>query len=226
VVFIVALLWWFLAKEAKQSPTTKNAGITEVFVNLIKLHKVQVILIMGLLVFATSHGLHSWLPRLLETGGFSPTVAGYSSSIPLAVGIPAILVIPHITPPQLRECVIAFFALLAAAAIFAIVATSGVLFFAGLVLFGITASSFMPLLLLVLMDSPELDSRYMGAAGGLFFCVAEIGGFSGPLIIGILADTTGNFTAVAIFFAFVLLAVFFLALLFTWLKMHSNPRTV
>lgn len=34
----------------------------------------------------------------------------------------------------------------------------------------------------------------MGAAGGLFFSVGEIGGFLGPLLIGVLADLTGSFT--------------------------------
>ena len=34
-------------------------------------------------------------------------------------------------------------------------------------------------MLLILMDTREADSKDMGAAGGMFFCVAEIGGFSG-----------------------------------------------
>ena len=186
-------MWWFLAKDAKPLATTESTGITEVFVNLVKFRKVQIIVVMGLLAFAANHGLNSWLPKILETKGLSATVAGYAASIPMAVGIPAILIIPHIVPFHLRGRIVALFALLAAAAILAIAAMSGVPFFAGLVLFGITASSFMPLLILVLMDSPEVGSRYMGSAGGLFFCVAEIGGFSGPLIMGALVDMTGGF---------------------------------
>jgi cyanate permease len=225
VVFMFAILWWFLAKETKQTSTTESAGIVEVFVNLLKLRKVQIILIMGLLAFATNHGLNNWLPRILETSGMSPTVAGYAASIPMAVGIPAILVIPHVTPPQLRGRIVALFALLAAAAVIAIVATSGVFFFAGLVLFGITGYSLMPLLILVLMDSPEIGSRYMGAAGGLFFCVAEIGGFSGPLIMGALVDITGTFMAGAIFLACMLFAIFSMAPLISSLKTHSTHVT-
>jgi cyanate permease len=213
IAFAFALAWWFLARETRPAATTESAGITEVFVSLLKLRKVQIVLIMGLLTFAVNHGLSSWLPKILETSGLSPAIAGYAASIPIAVGIPAILVVPHIVPPNLRGLIVALFALLAAAAIMAIVLTSGFLFLAGLVLFGITASSFMPLMILLLMDSSEVEAKYMGSAGGLFFCVAEIGGFGGPLVLGALADITSTFMAGAVFLAGALIAIFALALL-------------
>ncbi len=213
IAFAVALVWWFLAREAEPATTTESAGITGVFVSLLKLRKVQIVLIMGLLTFAVNHGLGNWLPKILETSGLSPAVAGYAASIPVAAGIPAILVVPHIVPPHLRGLVVAIFALLSAAALMAIVTTSGFLFLAGLIIFGITASSFVPLMLLLLMDSSEVGGRYMGLAGGLFFFVAEIGGFGGPMIIGALVDITSTFTAGAIFLACALIVIFFLALL-------------
>ena len=184
------------------------------------MRKIQIILVMGLLTFATSHGLSSWLPKILETSGLSPSVAGYAASLPLAVGILAILIIPHLVPPHLRGRIIAIFALMACAAVLAIMTASGALFLAGLVLFGVTASSFMPLLILLLMDSPEVGSRNMGSAGGLFFCVAEIGGFGGPLVMGVLVDMTGAFLAGAIFLAGALAVIFLLALC---LRTHSSP---
>jgi sugar phosphate permease len=222
VAYVVALVWWFLTKEAKPASTIESAGIAEVFVNLIKLRKIQIILIMGLLTFTTNHCLSSWLPKILETSGLSPMAAGYAASIPIATGIPAILIIPHMVPPHLRGRIMALIALLAAAAILAIMTTSGVFFFAGLALFGITASSFMPLLILVLMDSPEVGSRYMGSAGGLFFCVAEIGGFSGSLIMGAFVDMTGTFLSGAIFLACALFAIFFMALLLRTQPSHTT----
>jgi MFS family permease len=66
---------------------------------------------------------------------------------------------------------------------------------------GFISSSFMPLMLLILMDLPEIGSRYMGSAGGIFFCIAEIGGFAGPLIMGVLVDITGTFLLGAFFLA-------------------------
>ena len=41
----------------------------------------------------------------------------------------------------------------------------------------------------------------MGSAGGMFFCVAEIGGFTGPFLMGVLVDATGAFVAGALFLA-------------------------
>jgi cyanate permease len=65
--------------------------------------------------------------------------------------------------------------------------------FGGLILYGVTSSALIPLLTLILMETPEVGPENMGTAGGLFFCIAEIGGFSCPLVVGTLVDWTGSF---------------------------------
>jgi MFS-type transporter involved in bile tolerance (Atg22 family) len=70
-----------------------------------------------------------------------------------------------------------------------------------LLLYGIAGGSLVPLMILTLMETPGVDSEHMGAAGGLFFCISEIGGFFGPFVIGFLVDLTGSFMAGAIFLA-------------------------
>jgi cyanate permease len=52
-----------------------------------------------------------------------------------------------------------------------------------------------PITMLVLMETKDVDSRVMGAAGGLFFAAAETGGVLGPMMTGWFADATGGFTA-------------------------------
>lgn len=49
--------------------------------------------------------------------------------------------------------------------------------------------------LMVLMDAKAIGPRLMGAAGGLFFTAAEIGGVLGPLTVGWIAERTGGFGA-------------------------------
>ena len=49
--------------------------------------------------------------------------------------------------------------------------------------------------LLTLMDTRQIGSQRLGAAGGLFFSAAEIGGMLGPLTIGSVFDLTGSFRA-------------------------------
>ena len=86
-------------------------------------------------------------------------------------------------------------ALLASASAWALFTLSGVPLFGGLILYGITCSALIPLPTLILMETPEVGEKYMGAAGGLFFCISEIGGFLSPVVVGILVDWTGGFLA-------------------------------
>jgi cyanate permease len=164
-------------------------------------------LITGLLSFATVHGFGIWLPKILESKGLSPTSAGFAASIPIASGIPALLYLPRTVPSHLRHRFVALSALFTILTLLLIVITSGTIQIAGLILYGITGSGFLPILTLILMDTPEVESRFMGSAGGLFFCIAEIGGFAGPFIMGLLIDLTDTFLAGAIFFAFLNLAI-------------------
>jgi hypothetical protein len=97
--------------------------------------------------------------------------------------------------------------------LFIVAKGSGALLLVGLSLFGITNSSFLPILMLILMDTPEIGSKHMGSAGGLFFCIAEIGGFAGPLLMGVLVDITGTFLAGAFFLSGLNVAIFVLTTL-------------
>jgi CP family cyanate transporter-like MFS transporter len=200
LVFFVGLLWWFFSR-ATRGESSHEAGIVEVFRGLIKVRNVRIILAMALLSFFITHGLFSWLPRILETGGMSAPAAGFAAALPLAAGIPALLAIPRLIPVHQRGRFLALSSLLVAISLLTVVNSSGILLISGLIILGITGSCFMPMMLLVLMDTSEVETRYMGSAGGMFFCVAEIGGFSGPFIIGAFVDISGAFMAGAIFLA-------------------------
>ena len=191
----VALLWWFLAREARPEARPKSdEPLRRVFANLIRVGNVRLILLAGLATFAVVHGFTSWLPRILETKAMSPSLAGLNASVPFVASIPAVLLIPRITPAGRRRPVVALLSLCAAAAMVLVVATP-VPAVIGLLLFGASGMSLLPVLMLVLMDTPEVGARHMGTAGGIFFCVAEMGGFLGPLVVGALVDCTGSFLA-------------------------------
>jgi cyanate permease len=208
MTFSVALLWWFLARGTETSAPTDGLALRGVFRGLLRVRTVRILLIMALCSFAVSHGFSSWLPKILETSGMSAAAAGFAASIPVAASIPAVLAIPRLIPRQLRGRTIAGCALLSIVSLTLVMKTSGALLYAGLVLLGLASSPFMPLMLLILMDSPEVEARVMGSAGGMFFCVAEIGGFSGPLVMGVLVDSTGTFMSGAIFVAALCFAIF------------------
>lgn len=201
VAFTIALLWWFFAKEAQGAELIENPGILEMLMKLMKIRNVRIVLMMGLLSFATLHGFSIWLPKILEANGLSPTHAGFVAAIPIISGIPALLFFPRIIPPTLRHSFIALSSLLIIVTLYMIVTASGTIQIVVLLLYGITGSGFLPILTLILMDTPEVESRWMGSAGGLFFCISEIGGFAGPLMMGFLVDLTDTFLSGAILFS-------------------------
>jgi len=52
----------------------------------------------------------------------------------------------------------------------------------------------MQVLTLILLETPGVGPKCVGTAGGVFFAVAEIGGFTGSLTMGMVRDATGSLT--------------------------------
>ena len=121
--------------------------------------------------------------------------AGYWSSIPTAIGIIGALIIPRLAIPRRRLSILLLLFIGGAVAMLMLQIGAGVPLAFGLALQGLARSSMMTVAVLVLMETRDVDSRNMGAAGGLFFSAAEIGGVLGPLTIGSLSDLTGGFVA-------------------------------
>ncbi len=205
--FSIALQWLLLARGDGFGEQAERSRIPAVFTSLIKIRNVRILLVMGPLSFAISHGFSSWLPNILEDRGMSAAQAGWAAAITIAAGIPSILIIPAVVPPRFRGRILAVFAGLTTINLVLVMKISGTALYLGLAALGFISAPFMALLLLILMDSPGVETRHMGSAGGMFFCVAEIGGFTGPFIMGILVDATGTFMAGALFLAGLCIAV-------------------
>jgi cyanate permease len=206
-------MWWFLARDATLTEHKENVSLTRVFIELITIRNVQLILMIGFLSMVASHGLSDWLPRIMETGGLPPMVAGFAASIPDLIGLPFALFGPRMVPPGLRGNALAVMSVVGAVALWIVATMSGVPLVLGLLLLGTIHWAYLPLLMLELMDMPEVGSRYMGSVGGMFFCVAEIGGFIGPFMMGALADLTGNFLAGVVTLAVLRLVISIMAIL-------------
>ncbi len=217
---VAALLWMVLAKEKDRSDVLESTPINKVFFRLIKTQNVRIVLMAGLFSFTIMHGFTNWLPKILESTGLSPKTAGFAAAVPLLAGIPSTLLIPRLATPRGRGRIIALLAFLGAAAILS-VTTLFLPLLAGLILFGASSSALVPLLMLTLMELPEVGSKYMGSAGGIFFCIAEIGGFLGPFVVGWLVDLTGTFLAGASFLASLSLVIMILTRF-----LNTEPQSV
>ena len=73
--------------------------------------------------------------------------------------------------------------------------TSGPMLFAGMILQGIARSTMFTVMMLTLMEMRDVGDRNTGTASGLLFTAAEMGGASGPILLGLVHDATGGFSA-------------------------------
>jgi MFS family permease len=175
LVLMIGLLWWFFARELKPETSAENLGFVNVFKKIIRIRNVQLILAIGLLVMATLHGFSNWFPKILQAQGVSPTMAGFTAGVPVTAGIIGVLTLARIIPSHLRGRALAVYAVCVATALSIVSLVSGISQLFILVLYGMAASSFLPILVLILLDGCGIESGYLGSAGGTFFCIAEIG---------------------------------------------------
>ena len=154
---------------------------------------VRLVLVMGVGVFLFNHGLNSWLVELLRIGGMEASTAGYWATVPTIVGIAGSLLIPRWAVAERRAAILTALCVLALAASILLRFTEPTALTAGLILQGIARSSLMTVLMLTLVELPQVGEHRAGAASGLFFSAAEIGGLLGPLGMGVLYDATGGF---------------------------------
>ncbi|MBT8362759.1 MAG: MFS transporter [Desulfobacterales bacterium] len=207
MTFVFAGLWWGFTREADTGAPTERFNVLAMLADLFKVRSVRLILLSGLLAFGIMHGYFAWLPKILENTGMSPAKAGIASALPFLTSIPSVLIFPRFVQPHYRGWLIGLMALLAGLSIIWVVIMQWPAV-PGLLLFGLSGPCLMPLLVLSLMETPEVASKYLGSATGVFFCVAEVGGFLGPFVVGYLVDVFGTFASGGLFLCGLGVAIF------------------
>ncbi len=187
----------------------------QVFGELLAEPVVRLILVMSVGMFIFNHGLNNWLPEILRTGGMDAATAGFWASVPTAVGIFAALTIPRFATEDRRLLVLGLLILSAGVATMLLHLSAGPLLAIGLMCQGVARGAMMAVSILVLVESRGVDSRNAGAAGGLFFSAAEVGGVLGPVLVGAIHDLTGGFAA-SLYMMTAICAV--LLMFLSWLK--------
>ena len=163
----------------------------------------MIVITLGLLAFAISHGFTNRLPKILEASGLaSRECRGLPHRFPSSRVSRPSSSFPGRFLPDGAVVTSPLAAFLVLVSVTLCINASGTIQLVALVFFGLLTAPFVPILTLILMDAPEVGSAYMGAAGGLFFCIGEIGGVMGPLTDGAVVDLTGSFLAGMLFSAF------------------------
>ncbi|MBT5911515.1 MAG: MFS transporter [Rhodospirillaceae bacterium] len=200
-----------LVESTMQAASTGPIG--ETFRNLASIRSVQIVLAMSVGIFFFNHGLNNWLPEIIRSKGLSFAEAGYWAAIPTTVSIMSALLIPRLATAERRMLVMGLLIVCAGGATILLHTAPGLQLAFGLCLQGLARGAMMTVALLMLVEIPNVGPKRAGTAGGLFFTAAEIGGVTGPLVIGLLHDLSGGFSislTMLSFICFLLLVLLFL----------------
>ena len=201
VALCAGIVWLVIASRPAMraveagSTMVKRQPQREVVGQLLRLPAVQVLLVMSVGIFLFNHGLNNWLPELLRDKGMSAAAAGYWATIPTLVGLVGSLTIPRLATRERRYGMLAGLFIVALIASLMLRADYGPVLFLGLALQGIARSSMMTVAMLTMVETPGIGERHAATASGMFFSAAEVGGASGPVIIGVIHDASGGFGA-------------------------------
>lgn len=199
VTFITAIIWFLLAtftrSESPVEPASGRGSQLRVIAELIQKPTVIIVLLMSISVFMFNHGLNNWLPELLGSHGLSAVNAGYWAAFPTLIGIVGSLIIPRLATPDRRFNILIALSVAACIASLLLRFSEPASLLTGLLLQGIARSSLMTVLILTLVELPEIGERHAGVASGLFFSAAEVGGVLGPLSLGLLYTPGSGFSA-------------------------------
>jgi len=155
--------------------------------------EVRIVLVLGLGVFFIGHGLGGWMPEALrEHSGFSPMAAANWVALGGLVGVVTSLVVPQQTDRWRLSSAMVVLLAVVAVGVLAVVALPTALDPIPVVASGVR-SALVPLVLVALMESEPVGPTNTGVAYGLWFAVAEVGGVTGPLVMGWVADTSAGF---------------------------------
>jgi len=195
VSFLTTLGWLYASRAITHVEQGATRTDRSTIARLLKLRSMRTILAITLFSFFFSHALSNWLPEILADTGQSDNAAGYLSAISVTVGIVGSLSIARLVPSPRRPLALVVIFVVAGLMVAGIGSLPFVLLLVALALLGFARAGIIPLLFLEIMGDKNIAVSDIGAATGLFFAVGEIGGFSGPYVIGWVADRTEGFAA-------------------------------
>ncbi|MGE3912900.1 MAG: CynX/NimT family MFS transporter [Chloroflexota bacterium] len=199
IVVGIAITWWLLARDPPKPPVRAGGApavsFREACMTVLTTKAVWLVVIVGFTGFMINHGFRSWLPQILEFKGMSPSMAGYLAAMPGVASIAGSITTARLAAKFGRKPVVAGCLITVGAALVGVNYLTGVPLILALAVQGFFAGGVTPILLTILMDMREVGAGAMGAAAGIYFAVGEVGGFSGPSVMGLLKDVTGGFTA-------------------------------
>ena len=159
---------------------------------LLRERNMRLLLVLAVGTFAVNHGLNAWQPTYLEEAGFHLAAAGRWTAVGTLCGLLTALIVPGLSRPGARRKALVVLLLAVAAGLAGMtVLRSGPLLAASW-LTAMARAPVLALMMLLLMEQPGVGARHLGLGAGLLFAAAEIGGFGGPALLGVVRDLAGG----------------------------------
>ncbi|MFW9927453.1 MAG: CynX/NimT family MFS transporter [Candidatus Thorarchaeota archaeon] len=192
---LIAGIWILAARESpvNTEQIDKQSTFRMMATSLLRNRDIWIVAIIGSTTFLVFYGFGNWLPTILEGKGLNSVDAGYLASIPTWVGLIGSAIIPGIGIAGSRRPIIIVALLIEGVSIYIVGISCCLSLLVFLIIYGILSGGMMPLMLVVMMDLPDVGAENTGIASGLFFSIGGCTGFLGPIIVGYLTDLTGSF---------------------------------
>lgn len=154
---------------------------------------VRRILVLAFAIFFVGHALNGWMPEMLRAGPWSSRGAAWLTAGGVTIGVIGSLIIPGRVSAYKRPQFLIMMFVAMAVSVWALSASSQTLHVLAIAVIGTVRVCSVPMAMLLLMSSRSVPDARMGAAGGLFFTAGELGGVSGPWVIGIARQNSADF---------------------------------
>lgn len=225
-VALAATLLWVVTWRVVDQPPASGADEQTAASGLARLrhlagsHEIRLILFVAFALFFLGHALSNWLPTVLEErSGLSPSAAGAWVAAGGILAIACSGTIPALTDPARVHLTQAALMVVAASALVAITiapeAAHG-----PLAIITFVRGALIPLASIALLAADRVTPLNAGLANGLWFSIAEIGGVTGPLTVGVLADTRAGYDGALL----VVAAITFVGALVAALSHRASDR--
>lgn len=195
----VAFTWWLLGSEhanAVSEPKPASVAVsTHDYLAVLWQRPVLLVALIGLAGLMIDHGLNNWLPQILEAKSYAAIETGYLATVPRVGAILGGLLAAQLAVLIGSRYGAAAIVLISCSLGLTLVGLLSGTWQLSLALFGlgVASAAVMPIMMVILMDLPQIGAQRMGAAAGVYFAVGEVGGFGGPALLGLLYDATETF---------------------------------
>ncbi len=213
---VLALVGWLIVTGRIRAPMSSSEATASAASGawrvLLRDPRVRLVLALGTGVFFVAHGLGGWMPALLRNhSGFSPMASANWVAVGTGVGVAVSLWLPGKADGRRLPLILSGVLLVVSSALLVVLAAPTALDPLPVAAAGVRAV-LVPLVVVALMESKAVGPHNMGVAYGLWFAVAELGGVSGPLAMGWVADTDVGFGGALVLMAAVSVLVALMAI--------------